>query len=106
MDRSWESGDAILLECQFCVDTIAHALLVITADATFEVDTASASLSTPDADTGCTTVDTFHDRQVVLCRAPENTSLTLNICTDANTCSQLWVDLQSCPVFVATDQYS
>lgn len=96
--------DVILLECQFCVDTIAHALLVIPATATFELVTPSASVSTTDAETGCNTVDTFHDRQLVLCRAPETTSLTLNICTDANTCSQLSVNLQSCPVAAATSE--
>lgn len=86
--------DIILLECQFCIDTMAHALLVMPATSTFELVTSSASTAT--ADTGCSTVDTYNDKQVVLCRAEEDTSLTLDICT-AGTCSQLTVALQTCP---------
>ena len=87
-------GDIILLECQFCIDTMAHALLVMPATSTFELVTSSASTST--VDTGCSTVDTFNDRQIVLCRAEEDTTLTLDICA-AGTCSQLTVALQTCP---------
>ena len=86
------TAEVILLECQFCVNNMAHALLVLSETATFELTTTATG-----TDTGCNTVDTFDDRQVVLCRAEENTSLTLNICTDGN-CTELAVDLQPCPV--------
>ena len=86
------TGDLILLECQFCVENMAHALLVLSDVATFELTT-----TTTGTDTGCNTVDTFNSKQVVLCRAEENTSITLNICTDGN-CTELAVDLQACPV--------
>ena len=93
------TGDVILLTCQFCVDTMAHALLVMPATTTFEVIAFSASISSSDTDSGCNTVDTFNDRQVVLCRAPENTSFTMNLCANGGTdCTELVVDLQSCPV--------
>jgi hypothetical protein len=93
-------GDINVLECQFCIGTTAYALLDIPAVATFEItDPAS-----PDPDTQCNTADTFNDRQVVLCRAPQETSLTLNVCTDANTCSEVTVDLQPCPLAAATAQ--
>lgn len=93
-------GDINVLECQFCIGTMAYALLDIPAVATFEItDPAS-----PDPDTQCNVVDTFDDRQVVFCRAPEETSLTLNVCTDANTCSQVTVDLQACPLAAGTAQ--
>ena len=90
------TSDVILLECQFCVNNMAHALLVLSEVATFELTTTATG-----TDTGCNTVDTFDDRQVVLCRAEENTSLTLNICTDGN-CTELLVDLQACPVAPGT----
>lgn len=93
------TGDVILLACQFCVDTMAHALLVMPETTTFDVIEFSASLSSSDTDSGCNTVDTFSDRQVVLCRAPENTSFTMTLCANGGTdCRELVVDLQSCPV--------
>jgi hypothetical protein len=90
-------AETILLECQFCIEGMAHAVLVIPETATFETVADAASLSTPGPDTGCTTVDTFNGRQVVICRAQENTSLTLNICPSGADCTQLLVELQSCP---------
>jgi hypothetical protein len=93
--------DVILLECQFCIEGMAQTLLVLPDTATFETVADTAALSTPGPDTGCNTVDTFNGRQIVLCRGEENTSLNLNICTDGNNCTQLLVELQSCP---ATNQ--
>ena len=95
-------ADINVLECQFCIGTAAYALLDIPAVATFEI-TEPAS---PDPDTQCNVVDTFQDRQVVFCRAPENTSLTVNVCTDANTCSPVNVTLQPCPLAAGTAQPS
>ena len=92
------TGDVILLACQFCVDTMAHALLVMPETTTFEVIEFSATISSSDTDSGCNTVDTFSDRQVVLCRAPENTSFTMNLCANGTDCTELVVDLQACPV--------
>jgi hypothetical protein len=78
---------------------MAHALLVIPEVATFELATTVAG-----ANTGCNTVDTFNGRQVVLCRAEENTSITVNICIDGNNCTELLVDLQACPVSASTSE--
>jgi hypothetical protein len=80
-----------LLECQFCIQDMAHALLVLPDTMTFEI------ASAPGTDTGCNTVDTYQGRQVVICRSQENTSINLNICTDATNCTQLLVELQDCP---------
>lgn len=85
--------DVNVVECQFCIDTMAFALLDMPAAATFEL----IEPASPDPDTVCNVVDTFQDRQVVLCRAPEETSVTVNVCTDANTCAEITVDLQACP---------
>lgn len=89
-----------VVECQFCIDAMAFALLEMPAAASLEIiDPAS-----PDPDTVCNVVDTFQDRQVVLCRAPEETSLTVNVCTDANTCADITVKLQACPDKAGTPQ--
>lgn len=91
-------ADLVLLECQYCIQGMAHALLVLPDTATFETIADTASGATPGPDTGCNTVDTYNGRQVVICRGQENTSMNLNICTDSNNCTQLLVELQSCPV--------
>jgi len=96
--------DFVLLECQFCVDSTAHTLLVLPEAATFEIVATAASVAAPGPDDGCNTVDTFNGKQIVLCRAEENTSITLNICTDANNCTELAVDLQACPVSANTPE--
>jgi len=95
--------DLILLECQFCIEGVAHAMLVLPDTATFESVADTATLSTPGPEMGCNTVDTFNGRQIVICRGEENTSLSLNICTDGNNCTQMLVELQTCPD-VATAQ--
>jgi hypothetical protein len=73
---------------------MAYALLDIPAVATFEI----AEPASADPDTPCNAVDTSDDRQVIFCRAPQETSLTVNVCTDASTCTQATVDLQTCPL--------
>jgi hypothetical protein len=95
--------DILLIECQFCVDTTAHALLVLPDTATFEItspepttttSSTSAAVTTPN----CTTVEVNNGKQVVLCSGPEMTPITLNICTNADTCTDFPVDLLACPL--------
>jgi hypothetical protein len=90
-------ADLILLEGQFCIADIAHALLLLPDTAAFETVADAATLSTPGPDMGCKTVDTYNGRQIVICRGQQNTSLNLNICVDSNNCTPLLVELQSCP---------
>lgn len=93
--------DVILVECQFCVDTWANALLVLPDTASFEVvsPTASSTTSaTTDTEPGCSTVEVNNGKQVVLCSGPEMTPLILNICMDASSCTDFPVTLLSCPV--------
>jgi hypothetical protein len=96
-------ADIVLVEYQFCVDTMAHALLVLPDTATFEITSPPASTTTSSTSVTattpiCTTVEVNNGRQVVLCSGPEMTPLTLNICTDANTCTDFPVDLLACPL--------
>jgi hypothetical protein len=90
-------ADLTLLEGQFCIAGMAHALLVLPDTAIFETVADTAALSTPGPDMGCKTVDRYNGRQVVICRGQQNTSLNLNICVDGNNCTPLLVELQSCP---------
>jgi hypothetical protein len=95
-------ADLILLEGQFCIADIAHALLLLPDTAAFETVADAATLSTPGPDMGCKTVDRYNGRQIVICRGQQNTSLNLNICVDGNNCTPLLVELQSCPQAGAT----
>jgi len=89
--------EPILVECQYCIDGMAHALLVLPDTATFETLADTTAASTPGPDTGCNRVDSYNGRQVVICRAQESTSLNLNICRDGDNCTPILVELQSCP---------
>lgn len=93
--------DIMLVECQFCVDTRAHALLVLPDTASFQIVSPAPSTTTSttaDTEAQCTTVEVNNGRQVVLCSGPEMTPLTVNICTDASTCTDFPIDLLACPL--------
>jgi hypothetical protein len=91
--------DIMLVECQFCVDTRAHALLVLPDTATFQITSPAVNSSTTtDTQPTCTTVEINNGRQVVLCSGPELTPLMVNICTDASHCTDFPVDLLACPL--------
>lgn len=94
--------DILLVECQFCVDTWAHALLVLPDTATFEIvspaPATTASTNAQATTPNCSTVEVNNGRQVVLCSGPEMTPITLNICTDVNTCTDFPIDLLACPL--------
>ena len=93
-------SEIVLVECQFCVDTWAQALLVLPDTATFQVVSSDPAVttSTSDMQPSCLTVEVNNGRQVVLCSGQEMTPITLNICTDVNTCTDFSVDLLACPV--------
>jgi hypothetical protein len=88
--------DIVLVECQFCVDNIAHALLVLPDTATFEVVSSTTTTTSPQ-DVNCSTVEVNNGRQVVLCQGPEMSPITLNICAN-NSCADFPVDLLACPL--------
>lgn len=93
--------DIVLVECQFCVDTWAHALLVLPDTATFEIVSPAPAITTSttaDTTPNCSTVEVNSGRQIVLCSGPETTPLTLNICTDVNTCTDVPINLMACPL--------
>lgn len=90
--------DIVLVECQFCVDNMAHALLVLPDTATFEVVSSASSTTGTTVKTNCSTIEVNNGKQVVLCSGLEKTPLTLNVCTNASTCTNFPVQLQACPL--------
>ncbi len=91
--------DIMLVECQFCVDAKAHALLVLPDTATFKITSPVPNANTTtDVMPTCTTVEINNGSQVVLCSGPQLTSLVVNICTDASHCTDFPVNLLSCPL--------
>jgi hypothetical protein len=93
--------DIVLVECQFCIDNMAHALLVLPDTATFEVvssTSTTANTTGTTVKTNCSTIEVNNGKQVVLCSGLEKTPVTLNICTNATTCTTFPVQLQACPL--------
>jgi hypothetical protein len=45
---------------------------------------------------GCRVIDQFRDTKLVLCRAEQNTTITMNVCLDDHTCTEVQITLQSC----------
>ena len=45
---------------------------------------------------GCRVIDRFRDKKLVLCRAEENTTITINVCMDDNNCTDVQLTLQAC----------
>ena len=51
---------------------------------------------------GCRVIDRFRDKKLVLCRAEENTVITLNVCLKDDTCTEVDITLQSCALATGT----
>lgn len=96
------TGDPAEVACSFCVDTVSHLLLVLDQTASYEVVAGPGLTPTvtppPDAETGCVTVETAHNKQLVLCHGPEG-KIVLNICVPGGSenCGQFSFNLQACP---------
>lgn len=87
--------NVVALQCQFCVDDEAHAVLIFPDFAFFDVDVSSP--------VSCLTASVVNGQRILICRGAPQTSFNLNICSDASTCLQFPVDLQEClPVEAGT----
>lgn len=107
--------DVISLDCQYCVDSVAHAQLLLPRKATFKVISPPELAKNDDDENGdddgddddnsdrmgCRTIDKFRDTKLVLCRAEEDTTITLNICQD-DACREVQLTLQSCTLATGT----
>jgi hypothetical protein len=83
------------LQCQFCVNDEIHAVLVLPEPASFLV-------SEPITGINCLTVQIVNGRRVVICRAAQQTSFTLNVCITGSHCSQVPVQLEPCALMPET----
>jgi hypothetical protein len=112
--------NVISLDCQYCVDSVAHAQLLLPRKATFKVISPPELAKNDDDENGdddgddddgddhdngdrmgCRTIDKFRDTKLVLCRAEENTTITLNVCQD-DACREVQLTLQSCALTTGT----
>lgn len=82
--------NVVSMQCQFCVDDQAHAILVFPDFAYFDVNS-----STP---VSCLTASDENGMRILICRGTQSTSFTLNICSDSSNCLQFPVTLQPCPL--------
>ncbi len=89
-------SEITLVDCQFCIDNLAHALLVLPDVSTFQVVSPMPTANTSNA-ISCSTIEVNNGKQVVLCSGPASTPIMLNICTSGN-CTNFPVNLQACPL--------
>ncbi|MFT3890061.1 MAG: hypothetical protein QM730_00365 [Anaerolineales bacterium] len=91
--------DVNLLDCQFCVDNMAHALLIMPDTSSFKVTSTTPSTTSTDntLNPTCTTIEVSNGQQVVLCTGPETSPITINVCSTTGTCADLPVQLIDCP---------
>lgn len=86
--------NVVSMQCQFCVDTVAHAILIFPDFAFFDV-AASEPVT-------CLTAHVVNGQRVLICRGAELTTFTLNICSDPSNCLQFPVTLDACPLIPNT----
>ena len=87
--------NVVSLQCEFCVNDEAHAVFILPEAASFLVPDPLAGVT-------CLTVQVTNGRRIVLCRGPQKTSFTLNICIDNTNCTQLPITLNPCPLVPQT----
>lgn len=83
----------VSLQCQFCVDSEAHAVLVFPDFAFFDID-ASSPVS-------CLTANVVNGQRILICRGTQKATFNLDICSDGATCQEFQVVLQECPLLEA-----
>ena len=84
--------NAVYLQCQFCVETETHAVLIFPDYASFDV---SSDTLIP---VSCLTADVRDGRRILICHGTQSTTFYLNICSDSSNCSRFSVNLQPCPL--------
>jgi hypothetical protein len=91
-------SEITLVDCQFCIDNLAHALLVLPDVSTFQLISPTPSTNTTTTTAvSCSTIEVNNGKQVVLCSGPASTPVMLTICTNGS-CTNFPVNLQTCPV--------
>lgn len=88
-------NNVVALQCEFCVNDEAHAVLTLPESASFLV-------SDPVVGISCLTAQVVNSQRIVLCRGAQQTSFTLNVCVDNSNCTQLPITLHTCPLLSQT----
>lgn len=81
------------MQCQFCVDEEAHAILIFPDSAYFDVSS--------DSSVGCLTADVTGGKRILICHGAQSTTFNLNVCSDPANCLEFPVALQPCPLLQA-----
>jgi hypothetical protein len=81
--------DVVSLQCQFCVNEEAHAVLLMSSQAFFNV-------ADPNADVTCLSVQELNGRRILLCRGTQQVSFDLNVCVAEDNCLQFPITLLPC----------
>ncbi len=80
--------NAAYLQCEFCVDAVTHAVLIIPDSVSFNVNS--------DTPVSCLTADVTGGRRILICHGTPSTTFYLNMCTDPSNCLLFSVELQPC----------
>ena len=82
--------NVVEMQCQFCVNSFAHAVFIFPDSAIFDVESGSPVT--------CLTAEVVHGKRVLICNGAQSTSFNLKICSDASNCLLFPVALQPCPL--------
>ena len=82
--------NVVQMQCQFCVNGLAHAVFIFPDFAIFDVET-----TTP---VTCLTAEVVNGKRVLVCNGTQLTSFNLKICSDSSNCLLFPVALQACPL--------
>ena len=85
--------NVVSLQCQFCVDTEAHAVLIFPEFVKFDVKN-----ETP---VSCLTAAVAGGKRILICHGTQSSTFNLDICTDRSNCLQFPIALQPCPLVQA-----
>lgn len=88
-------GEIVSVQCQFCINDEARAVVVLPEQATFLV-------SDPIVGVSCLTAQVVDGNRIVFCRGTQQTIFTLSACLDNSNCSQTRVTFETCPVIPQT----
>lgn len=83
--------DIVSLQCQFCVNGEAHAVLIMSNQAFFDV-------ADPNTAVTCVSAQEVNEHRILLCRGAQQASFTLNVCMNDSDCLQFPILLQTCPL--------
>jgi hypothetical protein len=85
--------NVVSLQCQFCVENEAHAVLIFPDSVSFKV---SGGIPVD-----CLTAAVTGGKRILVCHGTQSATFNLNICPDSSDCLQFPVALQPCPLLPA-----